>query len=254
VSLRLTVLGSAAAWSVRPGRPSSGYLVEHPEGALVLDLGQGSLGALFGRRDPITLAGIAISHEHGDHHVDLIPLRTYLRYGREEPRSVPLLIPDDLRRRYDVFTGEPGFLDVLPGPELVPGIRQIGPFDVQVERVTHSLMSHAFRVTDQARPDAPGLVYSGDCGKAEDLLPLIRPGDTLLCEAFWSTLEPIASAMHLSAEQAAEVARRSGASRLILTHILDDHDPSAALMAASAAFQGPVLLAEPDLIVEIGDA
>jgi len=252
VGLTLTVLGSAAAWSVRPGRPSSGYLVEHPEGALVLDLGQGSLGALFGRRDPTTLSGIAISHEHGDHHVDLIPLRTYLRYGHAEPRSVPLHVPDDLRRRYDVFTGEAGFLDVLPGPELVPGTREIGPFHVQVQRVTHSLMSHAFRVTHRARPDQPGLVYSGDCGKGDDLFPLIQPGDTLLCEAFWSTLEPIASAMHLSAGQAAEVARRSGASRLILTHILDAHDPGAALEAASMVFPGPVLLAEPDLVIEIG--
>lgn len=252
MGLRLTVLGSAAAWSVRPGRPSSGYLVEHPDGALVLDLGQGTLGALFGKRDPTTLSGIAISHEHGDHHVDLIPLRTYLRYGHPEPRSVPLHVPDELRRRYDVFTGEPGFLDVLPGPELVPGSRRIGPFDVQVQRVTHSLISHAFRVTDGTSRDQPGLVYSGDCGRADDLLPLIQPGDTLLCEAFWSTLEPIASAMHLSAAQAAEVARRSGASRLILTHILDAHDPVAALEAARAVFPGPVLLAEPDLIVEIG--
>jgi len=252
VGLRLTVLGSAAAWSVRPGRPSSGYLVELPDGALVLDLGQGTLGALFGRRDPTTISGIAISHEHGDHHVDLIPLRTYLRYGHTEPRSVPLHVPDELRRRYDSFTGEPGFLDVLPGPELVPGTREIGPFAVQVQHVTHSLMSHAFRVTDRARPDRPGLVYSGDCGRADDLLPLIQPGDPLLCEAFWSTLEPIASAMHLSAEQAAEVARQSGASQLILTHILDAHDPAAALEAASAAFPGPVRLAEPDLVVEIG--
>jgi ribonuclease BN (tRNA processing enzyme) len=252
VGLRLTVLGSAAAWSVRPGRPSSGYLVEHPDGALVLDLGQGSLGSLFGKREPTTLSGIAISHEHGDHHVDLIPLRTLLRYGYSEPRSVPLHVPDELRRRYDVFTGEAGFLDVLPGPELVPGTREIGPFLLEVRRVRHSLMSHAFRVTDRERPDQPGLVYSGDCGHADDLRPLIRSGDTVLCEAFWSTLEPVASAMHLSATQAAGVARQAEASRLIVTHILDAHDPAAALEAASTVFPGPVLLAEPDLVVEVG--
>lgn len=254
MGLTLTILGSAAAWSERPGRPSSGYLVEHAEGALVLDLGQGSLGALFGKRDPTTLSGIVISHEHGDHHVDLIPLRTLLRYGYAEPHSVPLHVPDELRRRYDVFTGEPGFLDVLPGPELLPGVRDIGPFRVEVQRVTHSLMSHAFRVSERARPADAGLVYSGDCGQAADLLPLIRPGDVLLCEAFWSTLEPVASAMHLSASQAAGVGRQAGAGQLILTHILDAHDPAAALDAASAAFPGPVLLAEPDLAVAIGTA
>jgi ribonuclease BN (tRNA processing enzyme) len=225
--------------------------VEHPEGAIVLDLGQGALGSLFARRDPSTLLAIAISHEHGDHHVDLIPLRTKLRYGYDEPRSVGLHIPDELRRRYDVFSGEDGFLDILPGPELLPGIHRIGPFDMEARRVRHSQMSFAFRVTEHATPSAPGLVYSGDCGHAEDLLPLIREGDTLLCEAFWSTLQPIPSAMHLSAAQAAEVARQAGASRLILTHILDAHDPPAALHAAREVFDGPVILAQPDLVLGI---
>ena len=252
MSLTLTVLGSAAAWSERPGRPSSGYLVEHPEGALALDLGQGSLGALFARRDPSTLTAVVISHEHGDHHVDLIPLRTKLRYGYDEPRSIGLHVPDELRRRYDVFSGEDGFLDDLRGPELEPGTREIGPFELEARRVRHSQMSFAFRVSERGRPEGPGLVYSGDCGHAEDLLPLIREGDTLLCEAFWSTLEPIPSAMHLSASQAAAVAREGGAARLVLTHILDAHDPEAAVEAAREAFPGPVVLARPDLVVEIG--
>ncbi len=190
---------------------------------------------------------------HGDHHVDLIPLRNLLRYGYDGPRTIGLHVPDELRRRYDVFQGEAGFLDDLPGPELTEGVRQIGPFAVQVHPVLHSLRSYAFRVTDRHDPDGPGLVYSGDCGRADDLLPLIQKGDTLLCEAFWSTLEPIASANHLSAHQAADVARRGGAADLILTHVLEAHDPDAALLAASKAFPGSVQLAAPEMVVAIGD-
>jgi ribonuclease BN (tRNA processing enzyme) len=225
--------------------------VEHPEGAVVLDLGQGALGALFAYRDPSSLLAIAISHEHGDHHVDLIPLRTKLRYGYDRPRSIGLFVPDELRRRYDVFSGEDGFLDDLRGPELTSGLYRIGPFELEARPVRHSLMSYAFRIADPGRPGDPGLVYSGDCGHAEDLLPLIREGDTLLCEAFWSTLEPIPSAMHLSAAQAAETARKAGAGRLILTHILDAHDPDAAVDAAREGFPGPVQLARPDLVVAV---
>ena len=252
MGLRLTVLGSSAAWSERPGRPSSAYLVEHPEGAIVLDLGQGALNSVFGQRDPSTLDAVVISHEHSDHHVDLIPLRHLLRYGYDEPRRIGLHVPDELRRRYDVFTGEAGFLDDLSGPELVAGKRDIGPFVLDSRPVTHSEMSFAFRVTERGNDGAPGLVYSGDCGRADDLLPLIRPGDTLLCEAFWSTREPIASANHLSAAQAAGAALRGEAGRLVLTHILDAHDPQAALEAAREVFPGPVELAEPSLILDIG--
>lgn len=227
-------------------------MIERDGDALILDLGQGSLSSLFAHRDPSTVTAVVISHEHADHHVDLIPLRHLLRYGYPEPRSVGLHVPEALRRRYDVFSNELGFLDDLAGPDLDEGIRVIGPFVLQARRVMHSQMSYAFRVSEQSQPDGPGLVYSGDCGRADDLLPLIREGDTLLCEAFWSDQEPVPGANHLSAAQAASVAQRGGAARLVLTHILDAHDPLAAREAAIEVFRGPVQLAEPELVVQIG--
>jgi ribonuclease BN (tRNA processing enzyme) len=251
VGLTLTVLGSSAAWSEQPGRPSSSYLVEHDGIAIVLDLGQGALSSLFPHRDPSSVTAIAISHMHADHHVDLVPLRNLLHYGYGVPRQVGLHVPAELRRRYDVFTGEDHFLDDLPGPELVAGTRHIGPFVLEVHPVAHSLHSYAFRVSLADEPAGPGLVYSGDCGQADDLLPLLRGGDTLLCEAFWSTREPIRDAMHLTASQAAGVALRGGAAHLILTHILDAHDREAALASARTDFDGPVQMARPELVVNI---
>jgi ribonuclease BN (tRNA processing enzyme) len=253
VGLKLTVLGSAAAWSETPCRPSSSYLLELDDEALILDLGQGSLGSLFEHRDPSSVLAVAISHMHADHHVDLVPLRNLLYFGYPEQRRVGLHVPRELRRRYDEFLGEPGFLDQLPGPELVAGSRRVGPFELQAHPVTHSLHSYAFRVSDARHPEAPGLVYSGDCGVADDLLPLVAPGDTLLCEAFWSTREPVPAAMHLTAREAAGVARRSGAGRLVLTHILDAHDPQAALEAAREVFDGPAEIAVRDMVVEVPD-
>lgn len=252
MGLKLTVLGSAPAWSERPGHPSSSYLLEIGTEAIILDLGQGSLGSVFPHRDPATVRAIVVSHMHGDHHVDLIPLRNLLYYHYGEPRSIGLFAPGGLRERYEAFLGEPGFLDNLVGPALSEGQHQIGPFEVQAHPVTHSENSHAFRVTDATEPDAPGLVYSGDCGQADDLLPLIREGDIVLCEAFWSTRDPIPSANHLNATQAADVARRGGASRLILTHILEAYDPQAALRQAQTVFPGPVELARPEMVVQIG--
>jgi ribonuclease BN (tRNA processing enzyme) len=226
--------------------------VEHDGGALVLDLGQGSLSSLFGHRDPSTVTAVVISHEHSDHHVDLVPLRHLLRYGYDVPRRIGLHVPDELRHRYDAFNGEAGFLDDLVGPALMEGMRDIGPFVLETAPVTHSQMSFAFRVGEGGRIDAPGLVYSGDCGRADDLSPLIREGDTLLCEAFWSTRTPNPAAFHLGAAEAADVARRAGAAELVLTHILDAHDPTAALEVATEVFGGPVRLAEPKLVVGIG--
>jgi len=227
-------------------------MLEIGDEAILLDLGQGSLGSLFPHRDPSTVRAVVVSHMHGDHHVDLIPLRNLLYYHYGEPRGIGLHLPADLRQRYDVFMGEEGFLEFMEGEDVHEGTWSVGPFTVQAHPVTHAQNSHAFRVTDSADPDGPGLVYSGDCGRAHDLLPLIREGDTVLCEAFWSTQEPIPSANHLSAAQAADVAQRGGASHLILTHILESYDPQAALSAAREVFRGPIELAEPELVVAIG--
>lgn len=228
-------------------------MVEIGEAALLLDLGQGSLGSVFPHRDPASLEAVVVSHMHGDHHVDLIPLRNLLYYHYGEPRTISLHLPEGLRRRYDAFTGQAGFLDFMPGRDVDAGRWRVGPFELEAHPVTHAENSHAFRVTDPAEPGGPGLVYSGDCGVADDLLPLIREGDTVLCEAFWSTLEPIPSANHLSAQQAADVARRGGCAHLLLTHILESHDPQAALAAAERLFPGPVELAEPEMVVSIGE-
>jgi ribonuclease BN (tRNA processing enzyme) len=245
-ALTLTVVGSAPAWSRRPGHPSSCYLVELGDDAIVLDLGQGSLGALHAYREPSTIRAIAISHLHPDHHVDLVAFRHLLRYGYPEPRTVELHPPGELRARYDAFLGEPDFLELMPGPDLAPDTRHLGALRLQISAVTHAANSHAFRVSETGDSRA-GLVYSGDCGRASDLLTLLRPGDTLLCEAYWGVHTPVPEAEHLTAADAAGVARDGRAARLVLTHVGEHHDPETARSQAAEIFSGPVLLAEPGL-------
>ncbi|HSH21253.1 MAG TPA: hypothetical protein VK992_01385, partial [Candidatus Caenarcaniphilales bacterium] len=56
-ALRLTVVGSAPAYTLRPGRSSSCYLVEMGGDAVVLDLGQGSFSELGLHRRPESING-----------------------------------------------------------------------------------------------------------------------------------------------------------------------------------------------------
>ena len=250
--LQLTVVGAAPAWARGPGRPSSSYLVELGDAGVLLDLGQGALGALWAYRDPSTLAGIVISHLHPDHHVDLVALRHLLRYGMGEPRRVDLFAPADLRPRYDAFLGELDFLGAaFDGADVRAGAWMVGPFQVEARPVLHSLDSHGYRISVAADRGAPGLVYSGDCADWTGLVPLLRPGDTLLSEAFWGVEKPDPAAMHLTADDAARAALAGKAARLVLTHVGEEHDPIAALAAARARFPGEVLLAEPGLRIAV---
>jgi ribonuclease BN (tRNA processing enzyme) len=244
--LRLSIVGCAAAYSFRPW-PSSAYLVERGDDAVLLDLGHGAFAALCGRREPSTLSAMFVSHLHPDHHGDLVPLRHYLKFGRGGAR-VPLHGPADIRAKYDAFLGEPDFLDDLPGGPLETGSVAVGRLTVDVARVTHTDSSFGFRVA----PDVgAGLVYSGDCGVVDEVVHLQRSGDTLLCEASFGEGEPIDGVAHLTARQAGEAARGGGAARLVLTHILPEADLDASRRAAVAEFDGEVLVAEPGMLLEI---
>jgi ribonuclease BN (tRNA processing enzyme) len=249
--VKVTIVGCAPAFTLRPGRASSCYLVEEDGAALVLDLGQGAFSALAGYRDPQSVRAVVISHLHADHGVDLVALRHYLRYGTDRTATVELHAPPELRERYDRLLGEPGFLDDLPGDALVPGTRTIGPFVVEVARVTHAQSSFAFRVTRAGGDDRPGLVYSGDCARWEDLLGLVRPGDTLLCEAYFGDGEAVPEAGHLDAGLAGRAAGEGRAARLVLTHIRDGNDPGDTARRAAEAFGGSILIAEPGLRLDL---
>ncbi len=251
LALKLTVIGSAPSYSLRPGVASSCYLVEAGERALVLDFGQGAFAALAGHRAPDSVDALLVSHLHADHLVDLVPLRHFLQYDAQAGRAPVLHGPRDLRARFDAFQAEEDFLAVLPTHALEPGRFEVAGFAVEARHVTHIQDSFAFRVS---LPGAErGLVYSGDCGKWEDLLPLIRPTDTLLCEAAWGA-STSGGGIHLTAAQAGRAAAEGGAERLILTHVLDRHAGPAARGAAAEVFGGEVVLAEPQLAFTVANA
>jgi ribonuclease BN (tRNA processing enzyme) len=107
--------------------------------------------------------------------------------------------------------------------------------------VTHTDESYAFRIS-AGNNGAAGLVYSGDCAVADELLPLVKPGDTMLCEATFGAGPVPDGAEHMTSSDAGRIASASGASRLLLTHILAGHSRAEAISAAQTHFSGPVQL------------
>jgi ribonuclease BN (tRNA processing enzyme) len=243
-ALELLVVGSGAAYPDRPGTASSTYLVRHGDAVLCLDLGQGGFAGVAGRCRPEDLAAVVISHLHPDHFVDLVALRHYLRYEFEPARHVRVISPTGLAARLDGLLAQPGFaaatLDLEDRRE---GQQQVGPFLVASQLVTHADSSFATRVTLASEPDGPGLVYSGDCGRASDLAPLIRPGDTLLVEAAWGPGPVPAPDVHLDGPSVGELAAACRPGRVILTHIQPARDPEATRQAVRARYAGEVLIA-----------
>ena len=242
----LVVAGAGPAYSARPGSVGAAYVLLEDGHAIVLDLGHGAYAGLAQVVDPSTLDAVIVSHLHPDHFVDLVPLRHYLRYEFEPPRRARVVAPAGLARRLDDLHAEPGFTAAALDVEvLVEGTQVIGPFAIEARRVTHTDDSYAFRVAHVARPDGPALVYSGDCGRAGDLVPLIRPGDTLLAEASFGTGPVPVGDLHLDAPAVAEVAATTGTGRLLITHVLGTYDLDAVVAAARAGYAGEVRIVAP---------
>ena len=195
-----------------------------------------------------------VSHLHPDHFIDLVALRHYLRW--ESPRRRARVIgPAGLEARLDALHDEPGFTRAALDIEaLTEGSAVVGPFALEARRVTHTDSSYGFRVSPlDAGDDGPGLVYSGDCGKADDLDALVRPGDTLLCEVSFGPGPVVPGAEHLDGPAVGELARRTGAGRVLLTHLQMGYDRGATVDSVRAHFDGgPVELVDPGFETSIG--
>lgn len=249
--MQLTVIGAGPAYSDLPGSTGASYLLEYAGRHLLLDLGQGSFPGLASRMDPADLDAMLVSHLHPDHFIDLVPLRHYLRWGPgPSGRRVRVIGPAALADRLDGLHAEPGFaaaaLDVEalePGPLAVPGFR------VDVAPVTHTDASFAFRVV--AERGGVGLVYSGDCGRADDLRPLIWPGDALLTEVSFGPGPVPDDALHLDGPSVGSLAAATGAGRVLLTHIQMGYDRASTLSSVRTRYPGPVEFVDPGFTTTI---
>ncbi len=249
--MRLAVLGAGPAYTDRPGATGAAYLVTHGSTRILLDLGQGSLPRLFEHLRAEELDAVVISHLHPDHFIDLVPLRHYLRYEFEPPRRMRVLGPSRLAARLDALHEVAGFTaEALDLTTLGSSPHRIGSLVVEGQRVTHTDESYAIRVVP-AGGGGPGLVYSGDCGRADDIGPLVRPGDVLLAEVSFGAGPVPAGVHHLDGPAVGRLATATGVSRALLTHLQMGHDPGATVASCRAAFGGPVDMVWPGTILEV---
>jgi ribonuclease BN (tRNA processing enzyme) len=248
--LTLDVVGAGPAFTDRPGATGAAYLVRFRETAILLDLGQGSFPRLASLLDPGTLDAVVVSHLHPDHFIDLVALRHFLRWGPVHGRRVRVMGSSGLGDRLDALHAEPGFsAAALDIEALQPGQQMIGSLILQAALVTHTAESYGFRA---APPGEPGLVYSGDCGRAGDLEVVIQSGDELLCEVSFGPGPVPPGVAHLDGPAVGAVARKTGIRRVLLTHLLMPFDPDETIASVRTNFDGQVELVSPGDRFSIG--
>jgi ribonuclease BN (tRNA processing enzyme) len=245
--VELVVAGAGPSYSKLEGAVGAAYVVIADGHALLLDFGHGSFANVARAWEPADLDAIAITHLHPDHFIDLVALRHYLRYEFDPPRRVRVIGPAGLRDRLDALHAQPGFaaetLDIEPTGG--PTVRRIGPFTLESALVTHTSESYGYRVSLKDTPDQPGLVYSGDCGRADDLAPLLRPADSLLTEVSFGPGPVPPDAQHLDGPAVGRLAAARDAGQVLLTHFHAYLGAAPTIETVRALYTGPVRIVAP---------
>ncbi len=257
--MRLTVLGCSGS-GPGPDSPASGYLLTAGSTRLLLDLGNGSFGALQRHLDPWLLDAVVLSHLHADHCADMANLVVHRRYHPAVPAAAPLPVygPADTATRLALaYAASPeeretaDLSDTLAFRKAADG-GPVGDVVLRTAPVAHPVEAYAVRIEH----GGASLVYSGDTGPCPELVELAAGADTLLCEASWPHVVPgrwtrPPGGLHMSGRQAGEHAAAAGVGRLLLTHIPVWCDPAALLAEAREAFDGPVEVVAPDASYEV---
>lgn len=250
--MRLTVVGCTGS-GPGPDSPASCYLLEHDGYSLVLDLGNGAVGALSRHTEPRAVSAVLLSHLHSDHCLDASPLAVLHRFQPgPRPGPIPLLGPAGTEQRL-LAAADPGsrsLADVFTFSELTTDDRELGPFRLRLARVNHPVQTYAVRLS----AGGASLTYSADTGVCPELVALARGSDLLLCEA--SFVEPVGSEpanppdLHLTGRQAAEHAAAAGVGRLLLTHVPQWIDRGRVLAEATPVFPSAEL-ASPGTVYQL---
>jgi ribonuclease BN (tRNA processing enzyme) len=246
--MKLTVVGCSGSFP-GPDSAASCYLVEADDFRVVLDLGNGALGALqrYARLDAI--GAVLLSHLHADHVIDMTSYYVVRRYHPDGTMpTLPVWGPTDtaerLARAYDL-PNDPGMTHEFAFTTFPDEPFTVGPFQVQAVPVRHPVEAYALRLEHDGRT----LVYSGDTGPTDALLEIARGADVFLCEAAFLSDRPNPPDLHLTGAEAGGYAAAAGVGRLVLTHVPPWGDPVAAEAEARAAYAGPLELAQPGMVV-----
>ncbi len=246
MGMQLTILGCHSPFA-GPDQAAPGYLLQVEGQNILLDCGPGTVAALqrYVRVQSIDL--VLISHLHPDHGGDLISLGFALMKANydgvlENPvqvwvppggaalfRSV-LSLQGDLGRH--VFTG-------MELEEYSAGDHSWRNLRIRLTPTSHPMNCHCMGISGKLG----SFGYTADTDYDPQLTLSFADVDLLLAESGGLSVQQARAAKHLLPEEAAEMAKRARAKKLVLTHFLPDTDKEAIAERANAIYSGPIYAA-----------
>ena len=223
---------------------------------MLIDCGAGAVHALSRYGVPWeSMTHIALSHYHVDHAGEIAALFQGLKYGMLGPRSEPL-----------VLMGPVGLNRVMEGLELAFGSELFAmkfPLEVKIlepgeaiaidddfllktAKTPHNEESIALRIEACRRV----LCYTGDTSYSEPLAHFFSDADVLISECSFE--ESREGGIHLSVAEAARMASRARARKLVVTHFYFQVDEARLIARLQKHFSGEIVTGRDGAVIVIG--
>lgn len=243
------VLGASGTFPTA-GQAATGFLLRADGADVWLDAGPGTFRVLQKHANYFGLHALVLSHLHLDHIVDVYPFYYGLRYAIDSrgPTGLPVYAPPGAQDHLEKIVGGDGFAGYFDFKNVSSGDAvEIGPFSFRFVRSRHPIECNAMRIEAAGRC----LFYSADSGPSDDLADLARGADLLIAEASMQEPSEGLEEVHMTAQQAGELAAAAGAGRLVLTHIVPGLDPQVSIEQAAGRFKGETVAASQDLRMSV---
>lgn len=210
--MKVVFLGTNGWYDTETGNTVC-ILIEAGEYFIILDAGNGfyKIGEYITDEKPIYLF---LSHFHLDHIIGFHILNKFnftqgIRiYGQPGTKSILNTI---INEPYTIPLGELPF--EVEVHELSEGSHNV-PFPVECKVLLHSSKCFGYRFEFQGRV----ITYCPDTGVCENAVELANKADLLITECSFLPGQHNDRWPHLNPEEAADIARRSGAKKLALVH------------------------------------
>lgn len=251
--MKLVVLGSGTSVP-HAKRASSCYWLETAAGFRILLDASGDATHRMAEEqlDWPNLDAIWISHFHWDHFAGLLILLFALKWSPQtqaRSKSLRIIGGEGLQTTLEKINDANSFqltdqrfpIEII---EPTPGekFHLLSGLAADVLSTPHKKESRALRIVDE---DNKSLVYTGDTGFSEELIPFCSKSDLLLMECSFKENKPVAT--HLELRDAMKIASVSNPARVLLTHLYPEWDQFDLVTEAKRLWSGETIEATDGL-------
>ncbi|MHB1908492.1 MAG: ribonuclease Z [Nitrososphaerales archaeon] len=223
------------------------------EDIVLVDCGDGSVRQIIKTTSTLCISNVLITHFHSDHLSGLVQIIETMGIEKRE-RDLDLYGPAGLedyvsliqkitnvasKRKFEIHVHE-----IVGGDSF-----SIGSLKVNAYVMKHTVPALGYKITNGKWTVA----YSGDTEPCDASLELAKDSNVLVHEATFldADLAKARESKHSTPSEAAEIARRSRAVKLILTHVNDKYEDEKRMLLEAKKVHEETLVAYDGLEIEL---